>query len=50
MSQLPDPAGSEAALIICVAYILQVQSAAWYVRFSNQLFGPAPQKVAVPAI
>jgi ACR3 family arsenite transporter len=44
------PAGSEAALIICAAYILQVQSAAWYVRFSDRIFGPAPQKaVAAPA-
>jgi ACR3 family arsenite transporter len=42
-------AGSEAALIICVAYILQVQSAAWYVRFSNQIFGPTPQKAAAVA-
>lgn len=42
-------AGSEAALIICVAYILQVQSAAWYVRLSDRIFGPAPQKVTPAA-
>jgi ACR3 family arsenite efflux pump ArsB len=33
------PAGSEAALVICLAYIIQVQSAAWYVRFTPRLFG-----------
>jgi predicted Na+-dependent transporter len=36
------PGGSDAALVIAVAYIIQVQSAAWYVRFSDALFGPAP--------
>lgn len=33
------PAGSEAALVLCLAYIIQVQSAAWYVRFTPKLFG-----------
>ncbi|MCB2194104.1 MAG: arsenic resistance protein, partial [Deltaproteobacteria bacterium] len=37
------PQGSEAALVIAVAYIIQVQSAAWYVRFTESVFGPAPQ-------
>ena len=32
-------AGSEAALVICLAYIIQVQSAAWYVKFTPQVFG-----------
>ena len=36
------PAGSEAALVIALAYIIQVQSAAWYLKFTTQLFGPAP--------
>ncbi len=35
-------AGSEIALIIALAYIIQVQAAAWYVRFTDRLFGPAP--------
>ncbi len=35
--------GSEIALIIALAYIVQVQAAAWYVKFSDHLFGPAPQ-------
>ena len=32
--------GSEIALIIAMAYIIQVQAAAWYVRFTNKIFGP----------
>lgn len=32
-------AGADAALLIALAYIIQVQSAAWYVRFSDRLFG-----------
>ncbi len=38
--------GSDAALVVAMAYIIQVQSAAWYVRFTDRLFGaptPAPQ-------
>jgi len=38
------PAGSEAALVIAMAYIVQVQSAAWYVKLTDRIFGPpAPQ-------
>ncbi len=33
--------GSEAALVIAMAYIIQVQSAAWYVKFTTRIFGPA---------
>lgn len=33
--------GAQIALIIALAYVVQVQAAAWYVRFSDQLFGPA---------
>ena len=35
------PAGSDAALVIALAYVIQVQSAAWYVKFTPQLFGKA---------
>lgn len=35
--------GSEIALIIAMAYIIQVQAAAWYVRFTDRIFGPVPQ-------
>lgn len=31
-------AGAQAALLIALAYIIQVQSAAWYVKFSAKLF------------
>ncbi|QGY39568.1 arsenic resistance protein [Pseudodesulfovibrio cashew] len=40
--------GSDAALVIAMAYIIQVQSAAWYVRFTPKLFGPAEEPEAVP--
>ncbi|PSN20771.1 arsenite transporter [filamentous cyanobacterium CCP5] len=35
--------GSEIALIIAMAYIIQVQAAAWYVRFTDRIFGPIPE-------
>ncbi len=31
--------GADAALVICFAYIVQVQSAAWYVKFTDAIFG-----------
>jgi predicted Na+-dependent transporter len=34
-------AGSEAALVIAMAYIIQVQSAAWYLKITNRVFGSA---------
>lgn len=33
--------GADAAVLIALAYIVQVQSAAWYVRLTDRLFGPA---------
>ncbi len=50
------PEGSSAALVIAIAYIIQVQSAAWYVKFSDRLFGPpdvpepAPEPAPAPAV
>ena len=41
--------GSDAALVVAVAYIIQVQSAAWYVRFTNALFGPPAELAGQPA-
>ncbi len=38
--------GSDAALVVALAYIIQVQSAAWYVKLTSRLFGPVP----VPAV
>lgn len=35
--------GPEAALVLAGAYIVQVQSAAWYVRATGRLFGPAEE-------
>ncbi|MFP4147552.1 MAG: bile acid:sodium symporter [Halorhodospira sp.] len=35
------PEGANAALVIALAYIIQVQAAAWYVRFSSTIFGEA---------
>lgn len=32
-------AGAQAAILIALAYIIQVQSAAWYVKYSDKLFG-----------
>jgi arsenite transporter len=37
--------GSDIALIIALAYIIQVQAAAWYVKFTEKIFGKAPQDV-----
>lgn len=35
--------GSSAALVVAMAYIIQVQSAAWYVKFADGIFGkPTP--------
>ncbi len=36
--------GSNAALVIAVSYIIQVQSAAWYVKFTDKFFGPPQQE------
>ena len=33
-------AGAETALVIAVSYIIQVQAAAWYVKFTYAVFGP----------
>lgn len=38
--------GSDIALIIALAYIMQVQSAAWYVKFTDKIFGKGPVDVA----
>ena len=40
-------AGADAALVICVSYIVRVQSAAWYVRLTDTIFGPPRQEAAV---
>ncbi|MGI9535656.1 MAG: arsenic resistance protein [Desulfocapsaceae bacterium] len=35
-------AGTNAALVIALAYVIQVQSAAWYVKLTTNIFGPPP--------
>lgn len=37
--------GSEIALIISMAYIIQVQAAAWYVKFTDRIFGKPVEAV-----
>ena len=32
--------GLTIALLIALAYVIQIQSAAWYVRFVEKIFGP----------
>jgi ACR3 family arsenite transporter len=32
--------GSEAALLISLGYIIQVQSAAWFVKYTDKIYGP----------
>ncbi len=39
--------GSEIALIIALAYIIQVQAAAWYVKFTDRIFGKADEQPTV---
>ena len=41
--------GSEAALVVAVAYIVQVQSAAWYVQLTDKFFGAPVSTDAVDA-
>ena len=36
------PEGADAALVIALAYIIQVQSAAWYVKLTEPIFGQIP--------
>ncbi|MFH2130481.1 MAG: universal stress protein, partial [bacterium] len=42
--------GLTIALLISLAYVIQIQSAAWYVRFVDRIFGKAqpPAGIAVP--
>jgi len=40
--------GPEAALLVAAAYVVQVQGAAWYVRATPRVFGPAPVTAGAP--
>ena len=39
--------GSQIAIIIALGYVIQVQAAAWYVRFTDRLFGKPETAAAV---
>ena len=41
--------GADAALLIALAYIVQVQAAAWYVKLTDRLFGSASTPVPARA-
>ena len=41
--------GADAALVVAAAYVIQVQSAAWYVRLTSRLFGGDESPVLVKA-
>lgn len=36
--------GDAVALVIAISYIIQVQSAAWYVKFADTIFGLPPEE------
>jgi ACR3 family arsenite efflux pump ArsB len=36
--------GTDAALVVALAYIIQVQSAAWFVKFTDHIFGAPPAR------
>lgn len=40
--------GSDIALIIAVSYIIQVQAAAWYVKFTDKIFGEVETTEEMP--
>lgn len=40
--------GPDAALVLSGAYIIQVQGAAWYVRYTDRFFGTAPVPAVAP--
>jgi len=44
------PKGSDTALVIAIAYIIQVQSAAWYVKFTDRIYGSAESEPASPEL
>ena len=50
LNVLQGDKGSEIALIIAVAYIIQVQAAAWYVKFTDKIFGSVQEAEGTPAL
>jgi len=41
--------GSTIALLIALAYVIQIQSAAWYIRLVPRIFGAAPGETPTKA-
>ena len=41
--------GLTIALLISLAYVIQIQSAAWYVRLVDRIFGKPAPKAETPA-
>jgi predicted Na+-dependent transporter len=35
------PQGAGAALVVALSYVVQVQAAAWYVKYTDRIFGSA---------
>ncbi len=46
MTAFDREAGAEIALVIALAYIVQVQMAAWSVKLTAKIYGPAPEDTA----
>jgi hypothetical protein len=44
------PQGAGAALVVALSYVVQVQAAAWYVKYTDRIFGSAVPAAAVPAL
>lgn len=40
--------GLTIALLISLAYVIQIQSAAWYVKYADKIFGKAPEAKPTP--
>jgi ACR3 family arsenite efflux pump ArsB len=40
------PQGAGAALVVAMSYVVQVQAAAWYVKYTDRIFGPAALSAA----
>ena len=47
MTAFGNEQGSEIVLIIAMAYIIQVQAAAWYVRCTDRIFSPASREMTL---
>jgi ACR3 family arsenite efflux pump ArsB len=44
------PQGADAALVVAMSYVVQVQAAAWYVKFTGRIFGSAEPAARAAAL